>query len=265
MQKSSFGKRMQFLRETRHLTQKEFSEFLEIPQPTLSQYENDRISPNMDVLIVLAQKCQVSIDFLCGMTPLISSVGDIVEFFYNLMDVAEISGQIVVNQNSAGINFTYFDNQWHQTNKDICFILGCIKRDLEELKAGHLSKSMLDMMRRRTIENFTEIHLTQKSLLTNENVKTDISIFNADERSWINSASRGMPLKEFTREQFLSNIELTISITTDDLVVELAEGLKNTVTSLTDEKWNSLITKIPYPVPYDDESAVHYLDDESNG
>jgi len=271
MQKSSFGKRMQLLREIRDLTQKEFSEFLEIPQPTLSQYENDRISPNMDVLIVLAQKCQVSIDWLCGMTPSISAVSDIVEFFYNLMDVAEISSQIKIGHNSAGIDFTYDDHQWHQTNKDICFTLGCIKKDLEALEAGNLSKTMFNMMRNRLIENYINARLTQKSLLTNDNVKSDYSIFNADERQLINEMSRGQPLSELTRERFLNAIEINKAVNKavhkgDDMydifLSPLLEELKLTVTKITNDEWNNLIVQLPFPVSYNPYDEVNSLSDE---
>ena len=47
-------------------TQSDFSEFIEIPQPTLSAYESGRNKPTVDVLINISQKCHISIDWLCG-------------------------------------------------------------------------------------------------------------------------------------------------------------------------------------------------------
>ena len=40
-----------FLLFIKKLTQQEFAELVNIPQPSISAYENDRNSPNMDVLI----------------------------------------------------------------------------------------------------------------------------------------------------------------------------------------------------------------------
>lgn len=47
-------------------SQKEFAEFLGIPQPTLSSYESGRIKPNIDAIVNIANKCCISLDWLCG-------------------------------------------------------------------------------------------------------------------------------------------------------------------------------------------------------
>lgn len=43
---------------------KEFSEFISIPQPTLPAYESGRNKSNIDVIINIADKCNISVDWL---------------------------------------------------------------------------------------------------------------------------------------------------------------------------------------------------------
>ena len=62
-----FGKGLRELRlETLNMNQREFAKLLGIPQPTLSAYESGRIKPTIDAVINISDKCNVSIDWLCG-------------------------------------------------------------------------------------------------------------------------------------------------------------------------------------------------------
>ena len=54
MQNVTLGERIQVLRKNMKMSQKEFAVFLEIPQPSLSAYENNRNSPTVEVLINIA-------------------------------------------------------------------------------------------------------------------------------------------------------------------------------------------------------------------
>lgn len=62
----SLGGRIKKLRTDLGYTQKEFAELIGVPQPSLSAYENDKNLPASDVLIKLAHKCGISLDWLCG-------------------------------------------------------------------------------------------------------------------------------------------------------------------------------------------------------
>lgn len=64
-----FGKNLKKLRSTMNMKQKEFAELLGIPQPSISAYENGRNQPTLDVLITIALRCNISIDWLCGLRP----------------------------------------------------------------------------------------------------------------------------------------------------------------------------------------------------
>ena len=61
--------RIKFLRKSRHLTLRELGKILDIPDNSLSQYENGkRKTIPKDVLIELAEYFDVSVDYLMGRT-----------------------------------------------------------------------------------------------------------------------------------------------------------------------------------------------------
>lgn len=68
-----FDKRLKILRKKRSMNQAEFAKLLEIPQSSLSAYETGKHLPSADRLWVIADKCNVSTDWLWGtgevMTP----------------------------------------------------------------------------------------------------------------------------------------------------------------------------------------------------
>ena len=62
-----FGKRLRELRlENLNMNQREFAKLLGISQPSLSAYESGRNKPTIDSVINISDKCNVSIDWLCG-------------------------------------------------------------------------------------------------------------------------------------------------------------------------------------------------------
>lgn len=79
MHRRSFAEALQELRKGMNLTQKDFADFLAMSQATISAYENDRISPTLEVLVNIAQKCKVSVDWLCGFTDTEKSLSNLRE------------------------------------------------------------------------------------------------------------------------------------------------------------------------------------------
>ena len=68
--RDKFKTRLKQLRENqpKYKTQKEFSDFIEVSQPTLAGYERGTGKPPIDVLCNIAEKCNVSVDWLCGLS-----------------------------------------------------------------------------------------------------------------------------------------------------------------------------------------------------
>ena len=50
------------------MTQKEFSTFVGCTAATLSAYENGSKSPSLEIIKGIAEKCHISIDWLCGLS-----------------------------------------------------------------------------------------------------------------------------------------------------------------------------------------------------
>lgn len=61
-----FDERLKKLREERGLTQKQVAEALEMNPRTYSSYENNEREPNSEILLMIADLFDVSIDYLVG-------------------------------------------------------------------------------------------------------------------------------------------------------------------------------------------------------
>ena len=66
--KTVFAERLREVRTDMHLSQSQFSDFLNIPKATLSNYENHKLVPTLKNLVKIAKKCKISLDWLCGLT-----------------------------------------------------------------------------------------------------------------------------------------------------------------------------------------------------
>lgn len=67
-QKTLFAQRVAELRKERGETQAEFSQRTGVRQQTISGYENGKVSPTLDAVIQIAKACDVSVDWLCGLS-----------------------------------------------------------------------------------------------------------------------------------------------------------------------------------------------------
>ncbi len=60
--------RLKELRKIMKLTQKQFAELINVSTVSVSSYESGAKNPSLDMVINIATKCNVSIDWLCGLT-----------------------------------------------------------------------------------------------------------------------------------------------------------------------------------------------------
>lgn len=63
-----FGPILRMLLEERELDGKDFAKVLNVAQPTVSNWINGNRSPNQEMLIIIADYFEVSVDFLLGRT-----------------------------------------------------------------------------------------------------------------------------------------------------------------------------------------------------
>ena len=111
-----FGERLRQLRtQDLHLSQKEFSDIIGIPQSTLSTYESGKIKPTIDVVISISQTFSVSIDWLCGRetTVKVNSLGALMECFFEIFEVEGIELKADIDntfEEDAAGNPVFHDN-----------------------------------------------------------------------------------------------------------------------------------------------------------
>lgn len=95
-----FKDRLRKLREEKDITQKELATILGIGSTAVNGYEMGINTPTFDRLIKLADYFNVSIDYLCGRTPLKSvaqenNIFDIADKLQSIMDCLELDNSIV--------------------------------------------------------------------------------------------------------------------------------------------------------------------------
>lgn len=175
MNSTTVGNRLKELRSIKKMTQKEFSAFLGIPQPSVSAYENSKNSPTIEVLIDIANKCNVSLDWLSGRTnnhPSITSMKDIVSFLYEFSMLNEVGFNIEIedkfendiendkNRWNAKIIF-YGNSKDNPSNSDVCNILKELSENIYDLDSYSITKEQFDELKATSIEYYSS-PLTQK-------------------------------------------------------------------------------------------------------
>lgn len=92
-----FSIRLKELRTKMGKTQKEFAELVGTTSVTLSAYENNSKKPSLDIVKEIAEKCKVSIDWLCGLSDKetnkdeIIYYSDIIEMLFRIDKYLDIS------------------------------------------------------------------------------------------------------------------------------------------------------------------------------
>jgi hypothetical protein len=84
----------------------------------------------------------------------------------------------------------------------------------------------------------------------------DVDVFDNDERIIVNKACEGTPIADFTREGFLTNLSFARSISTEQDVLNLLDGLIAKTERISDDEWDGLKAKIPFATYYDADSNV---------
>ena len=188
-----FGERLKTLRSVlMQKTQKEFSEYLGIPQPTLSSYESGRNKPTIDVVINIAEKCDISVDWLCGRDnyPQMHSLGDVMYFLFELYETKEFSCRTII-QDCVDIENTdetddtkrnwiqimfYYNDAWHNPeniySQDICAIIKKVYELHSRLINYDYPQDYYEAEKKRYINMYKDVPIT----------KTDYSEISEEDR-----------------------------------------------------------------------------------
>lgn len=161
-----FSSRLQLLRKSMNYTQKDFASFLEIPQPSLSGYENGKVSPTLDVLKIIATKCHVSIDWLCGISSSpnqFSTIGDIANFIYLLDDLQDIHFDLEINKHENTAKIAFDGNSIkNPNNTSIVNLLTLINEDRNDFLSYSSTKEKYDSLKQKNIDYYSALPLFQK-------------------------------------------------------------------------------------------------------
>lgn len=103
----SLARRLRELRETLELSQSDFSESIELKQQTYAAYEKGINKPPIDVLIKIAEKYNVSLDWLCGLSNLstkkirLDTYADVLHLIFELgfLDGTELDSNFYKDKN----------------------------------------------------------------------------------------------------------------------------------------------------------------------
>lgn len=89
----TIGNRIKELRTSKNLTQENIAKMVKVSKATISNYEKGKVSPPIELLIKLAERYDVSIDWLCGLSneeiPRLMSYGDA---FFRLVEIDKVIG-----------------------------------------------------------------------------------------------------------------------------------------------------------------------------
>lgn len=150
---SNLSTRIKELRTIKKLTQKELAETLNISTVSISSYETGAKTPSLDMILNIAQKYNVSIDWLCGLSDKmtldnqITTYKDFFASFVNILSttryqndaIQPIFQKIDIDKNldvvlitlQADYNFHQFFEKWYDIFK--LYLEGTIDDDLYEM------------------------------------------------------------------------------------------------------------------------------------
>lgn len=178
MQESSIAEKIKELRTDFKMNQKNFAEAIGIKQSTLSSYENGVVTPSNDVLLTIAKKFHVSLDWLFGLSESkvqISTLSDIIWVLLQMNESTELRYEVEVNNHLtndveneqerwyAGIKF-YGNDKEHSLNADMCNFLADLQENRESLESYFTGKDMYEMWKKKTLDYYTAKPVTHQEI-----------------------------------------------------------------------------------------------------
>lgn len=164
-----FAKRLRELRESQNMTQAEFSKMTRFTQATLSAYENSLKVPSLDIVMSIASKCEVSIDWLCGLTDKRSSQEKIETYSDFIQAILPILNNVAscIEDVNLDLYDRKFDTEKIESSKytvsSLCFLDKKIRSFFNEyiniknlLANGTIDKEMFDIWIEKSLRKYDE-------------------------------------------------------------------------------------------------------------
>lgn len=170
------GSKIKELRTMHSMNQRDFAQRVAISQPTLSCYENGTALPSIEVLMNIAIKFGVSLDWLCGMRQDEFSISNLSDFFRVLLQLDKVESlryeikidgaptkklESDTDEWQASIIFNGKDHT-HPLNADICEFLSALKANRQAFEMYFASKEQYLWWQKYVIDIYSESVLTKK-------------------------------------------------------------------------------------------------------
>ncbi len=103
-----FKERLEVLRKQKNLTQKQLAEDIEVSTTTISSYEKGYKSPSAAIVKKIAEKYDVSMDWLCGLSEKVQSADfkTYEDLFRQIINMHTVLGKHI--KNNAGEDYNSF-------------------------------------------------------------------------------------------------------------------------------------------------------------
>lgn len=143
---SILANRIKELRRSVNMTQREFAKEAGFTAATLSAYENGSKSPSLEIIMEIAKRFDVSIDWLCGLSEQKSNK---INTFETYSDIINMLNQIQ-NIDLCPMKFDYVADPEQETaglsicDKDFCNMVQDILKMNKILQEGTLDKNLYD-------------------------------------------------------------------------------------------------------------------------
>lgn len=91
------SERLKKVRESLNMNQADFAKLIGVTQQSLSSYEKCVSKPTLDVAIRIADKCEISLSWLCGLSDrpsnnkVFKTYTDIIDIFFDIMNIAHLN------------------------------------------------------------------------------------------------------------------------------------------------------------------------------
>ena len=172
----SFGTRLQQLRKDMNMTQKEFAELLEIPQPSVSAYENNKNTPTMDILVTIANRCNVSLDWLCEVSynkQRITTMDDVIDVLFELFETNEFGFDVEIHRSAeqdtetendrAYARLTVFATDPYSDNETLCDVIWKV-HDIYEKHLNYFTDNTYYQNQKQALKESYQLKLTKEKL-----------------------------------------------------------------------------------------------------
>lgn len=91
----------------------------------------------------------------------------------------------------------------------------------------------------------------------------DVDLFNNDERIVINKIAESTPIADMSCDMVISNLAFARSISTEQGIVDMYDGLLSTLSHISAEEWDKIKDKIPFEVYYDEGSVSDFEEEDT--